>query len=103
MAIALPGLTLVHQLYQVVKAQSHGRKGTHALMLPLENMSHAENWPRREEGWPRKTQKDTKTKPDDLLFVTLRVSRGQSFLLLHLLHPGDLRASSVSAPIRSQP
>ena len=39
MNIALPGLALVHQLYAVVRAQGHGRRGTHALMLALEEMS----------------------------------------------------------------
>ncbi|MCP5520371.1 MAG: NAD(P)-dependent oxidoreductase [Verrucomicrobiales bacterium] len=39
MNLALPGLALVHQLYQAVAAQGHGRKGTHALMLALERIS----------------------------------------------------------------
>ncbi len=39
MGIALPGLALVHQLYTIVRAQGHGRRGTHALMLALEEMS----------------------------------------------------------------
>ena len=39
MGIALPGLALVHQLYAIVRAQGHGRRGTHALMLALEEMS----------------------------------------------------------------
>ena len=39
MNIALPGLSLVHQLYQSVKALGYGRKGTQALMLALENMA----------------------------------------------------------------
>ena len=39
MGIVLPGLALVHQLYLAVQAQGHGRKGTHALMLALEQMS----------------------------------------------------------------
>jgi 3-hydroxyisobutyrate dehydrogenase len=39
MNIALPGLALVHQLYSIVRAQGHGRRGTHALMLALEDMS----------------------------------------------------------------
>jgi 3-hydroxyisobutyrate dehydrogenase len=43
MGIALPGLALVHQLYQAVKAQGHGRKGTHALMLALESMSNVKD------------------------------------------------------------
>ena len=39
MGIALPGLALAHQLYAIVRAQGHGRRGTHALMLALEEMS----------------------------------------------------------------
>jgi len=39
MGLVLPGLALVHQLYLAVQAQGHGRKGTHALMLALEQMS----------------------------------------------------------------
>jgi 3-hydroxyisobutyrate dehydrogenase len=39
MGLSLPGLALVHQLYLAVQAQGHGRKGTHALMLALEQMS----------------------------------------------------------------
>jgi 3-hydroxyisobutyrate dehydrogenase len=39
MNIALPGLALVHQLYAILRAQGHGRQGTHALMLALEEMS----------------------------------------------------------------
>ncbi|MFI4874354.1 MAG: NAD(P)-dependent oxidoreductase [Blastopirellula sp. JB062] len=35
MQIALPGLALAEQLYQAVKAQGHGRLGTHALELAL--------------------------------------------------------------------
>ena len=41
MNIALPGLALVHQLYSIVRAQGHGRRGTQALMLALEDMSRA--------------------------------------------------------------
>jgi 3-hydroxyisobutyrate dehydrogenase len=41
MQIALPGLALVHQLYSIVRAQGHGRRGTQALMLALEEMSKA--------------------------------------------------------------
>ncbi|MGH9196984.1 MAG: NAD(P)-dependent oxidoreductase [Acidimicrobiia bacterium] len=40
MGLALPGLALVHQLYLAVQAQGHGKRGTHALMLALEQMSH---------------------------------------------------------------
>ena len=40
MNLSLPGLALVHQLYVAVQAQGHGRLGTHALMLALEQMSN---------------------------------------------------------------
>jgi 3-hydroxyisobutyrate dehydrogenase len=39
MGIALPGLALVHQLYLAVRAQGHGRAGTQALVLALEELS----------------------------------------------------------------
>ena len=39
MNIALPGLALANQLYLAVQAQGFGRKGTHALMLALEQLS----------------------------------------------------------------
>jgi 3-hydroxyisobutyrate dehydrogenase len=39
MNLVLPGLSLVRQLYVAARAQGHGRKGTQALMLALENMS----------------------------------------------------------------
>jgi len=39
MNIALPGLALAHQLYAMVRAQGHGKRGTQALMLALEEMS----------------------------------------------------------------
>ena len=42
MGLALPGLTLVHQLYQTVQALGHGRSGTHSLMLALESLSNTE-------------------------------------------------------------
>lgn len=42
MNLSLPGLALVHQLYTAVKAQGHGRLGTQALMLALEQMSGTE-------------------------------------------------------------
>jgi 3-hydroxyisobutyrate dehydrogenase len=42
MGLSLPGLALVHQLYLAVKAQGHGKLGTHALMLALEQMSAVE-------------------------------------------------------------
>lgn len=40
MGIALPGLALAEQLYQAVKAQGHGRMGTHALQLALCQLSN---------------------------------------------------------------
>jgi 3-hydroxyisobutyrate dehydrogenase len=40
MGIALPGLALANQLYVAVQAQGYGRKGTHALMLALEQLSN---------------------------------------------------------------
>ena len=39
MKLALPGLALAEQLYRAVEAQGNGRKGTHALMLALANLS----------------------------------------------------------------
>jgi 3-hydroxyisobutyrate dehydrogenase len=39
MNLALPGLALANQLYLAVQAQGWGRKGTHALMLALEQLS----------------------------------------------------------------
>jgi 3-hydroxyisobutyrate dehydrogenase len=39
MGVVLPGLTLVHQLYQTVQTLGHGRSGTHALILALEELS----------------------------------------------------------------
>jgi 3-hydroxyisobutyrate dehydrogenase len=39
MNLSLPGLALAHQLYVAVRAQGYGRKGTHALMLALEELS----------------------------------------------------------------
>lgn len=39
MKISLPGLALVHQLYQSVSALGYEEKGTQALMLALENMT----------------------------------------------------------------
>lgn len=40
MNIALPGLALAKQLYEAVRAEGYGRKGTHALMLALEHLSN---------------------------------------------------------------
>jgi 3-hydroxyisobutyrate dehydrogenase len=39
MGLCLPGLALAHQLYLAVKAQGHGRDGTHALELALARIS----------------------------------------------------------------
>ncbi len=39
MGLSMPGLALVKQLYEAVKAQGWGKKGTHALLLALEKMS----------------------------------------------------------------
>jgi 3-hydroxyisobutyrate dehydrogenase len=35
----LPRLALANQLYLAVQAQGYGRKGTHAVMLALEQLS----------------------------------------------------------------
>lgn len=40
MGFVLPGLALVHQLYLAVQAHGHGRSGTHALMVALEELSN---------------------------------------------------------------
>jgi len=40
MGLALPGLALVKQLYLGLQAQGHGKDGTQALFLALENMSN---------------------------------------------------------------
>jgi 3-hydroxyisobutyrate dehydrogenase len=40
MSLCLPGLALAKQLYEAVRAQGYGRKGTHALMLALEAISN---------------------------------------------------------------
>ncbi len=39
MGLLLPGLAVVHKLYETVQAYGHGRSGTHALLLALENLS----------------------------------------------------------------
>jgi len=39
MNLAMPGLGLVRQFYVALKAQGHGRKGYHALLLTLEQLS----------------------------------------------------------------
>lgn len=43
MGLALPGLALVKQMYEAVKAQGHGKLGTQALMLGLEKLSNVES------------------------------------------------------------
>jgi 3-hydroxyisobutyrate dehydrogenase len=40
MNLCLPGLGLTKQLYEAVRAQGYGRKGTQALLLALENISN---------------------------------------------------------------
>src|SRR5213079_1056774 len=40
MNLSLPGLALSKQLYEAVRAQGYGRKGTQALMLVLEHLSN---------------------------------------------------------------
>src|SRR4051794_26597971 len=42
MNLCLPGLALARQLYEAVRAQGYGRKGTHALMLALEAISNVQ-------------------------------------------------------------
>ncbi|QDU18287.1 NAD(P)-dependent oxidoreductase [Urbifossiella limnaea] len=39
MNLSLPGLALAKQLYEAVRAQGYGRKGTHALLLALEHLN----------------------------------------------------------------
>ncbi len=39
MNLSLPGLALAHELYMALKAQGHGRDGTHALQLALARLS----------------------------------------------------------------
>jgi len=39
MGLAMPGLALVRQFYVALKSQGHGRKGYHALLLVLEQLS----------------------------------------------------------------
>jgi 3-hydroxyisobutyrate dehydrogenase len=40
MTLSLPGLGLAKQLYEAVRAQGYGRKGTQALMLALEHLNN---------------------------------------------------------------
>ena len=42
MGLKLPGLKLAHELYGKVQALGHGRRGTHALMLALAEMSNVQ-------------------------------------------------------------
>jgi 3-hydroxyisobutyrate dehydrogenase len=42
MGLSLPGLALVHRLYQTVQDLGHGRSGTQALLLALEHLSGQE-------------------------------------------------------------
>ena len=40
MNLSLPGLGLAKQLYEAVRAQGYGRKGTQALLLALETLNN---------------------------------------------------------------
>ena len=42
MDLNLPGFTLVHQLYTVLKAMGYGKSGTHSLMFALNQLSNAD-------------------------------------------------------------
>jgi 3-hydroxyisobutyrate dehydrogenase len=42
----MPGLALAHQLYLSLKAQGHGRDGTHAVELALAKMAGID-WKKR--------------------------------------------------------
>ncbi len=46
MGLCLPGLALAQQLYVALKAQGHGRDGTHALELALARMAGID-WKKR--------------------------------------------------------
>ncbi len=46
MGLCMPGLALSHQLYVSLKAQGHGRDGTHALELALASMAGVD-WKKR--------------------------------------------------------
>jgi len=39
MNLKLPGLAMVHSLYQQTQQMGHGRKGTHALYLALDELN----------------------------------------------------------------
>ena len=39
MSLLLPGLSVVHKIYQAVQAYGHGRSGTQALLIALEHMA----------------------------------------------------------------
>jgi len=39
MGLKMPGLALARQLYEAVKDQGHGRRGTQALLLALEQLN----------------------------------------------------------------
>ena len=42
LGLAMPGLALAKQLYEATQAQGHGKLGTHALLLALEQLSGVE-------------------------------------------------------------
>src|SRR5204862_5575637 len=45
MNLCLPGLALAKQLYEAVRAQGYGRRGTHALMMALAAQSRVRRSP----------------------------------------------------------
>jgi 3-hydroxyisobutyrate dehydrogenase len=47
MELKLPGLELALRLYNELKAQGHGKKGTHALILAFEKMNNIELKPQQ--------------------------------------------------------
>jgi len=49
MNIALPGLSLAHQMYVALQSQGHGRKGTQALVLALETLSGSADFAQMEQ------------------------------------------------------
>jgi integrase len=46
MNLSLPGLGLAKQLYEAVRAQGYGRKGTQALLMALETLNGIKRWVR---------------------------------------------------------
>lgn len=48
MNIALPGLSLAHQMYVALQSQGHGKKGTQALVLALETLNGSSDFAKME-------------------------------------------------------